>query len=320
MSSTRVRSSETTSLTTPGSLSKETSDGRATLTSSPAQSIFQNSTAQMSSSAISYSIVTAAFFPPITTVYTNPAAQPYSNDTFPFLIPFGIDQLCDIFGPTCQAGSIAVPKLAGSNLTSTVTLACSSYLSSQSSYLFYNAKSTFLSEPVLQSEYPQDWAAKFGRSPQCTSYQQRWSAAESESSAGPWTFSECSDGNSIGALPINTSLNLIYPTQVPPGAALLSMPDCCNMDCLVDVPSYRLYYFADPKATARCRSNETAVYGLNSRSGLGGSMGSRSGFVHAKRAADNSTVPASHPVSMTPASPDGSTTVVSGHTLFVLPS
>ena len=53
---------------------------------------------------------------------------------FPYIIPFGQTQECDIFGLACQTGSITV----GMDLTTatiTTVLPCSSYLTAQSSYL-----------------------------------------------------------------------------------------------------------------------------------------------------------------------------------------
>ncbi len=106
-----------------------------------------------------------------------PNTSSTSVSNFPYIIPFGQAQACNIYGPVCQTGSITV----GVNLTTATTttvLPCSSYLSAQSVHLIYE------NDPGLPAGLGQgfwsndhddgsdlsDWVVSFGQSPECYSY------------------------------------------------------------------------------------------------------------------------------------------------------
>lgn len=197
---------------------------------------------------------------------------------FPYIIPYGQSQECDIYGPVCQVGSITV----GVNLTTASTsteLPCSSYLTAQSNYL----------ENFGFFDTPKDWRLNFGRSPECKSYAEGLVK-------GQYDVSGCGDQNTV----IQTTAGWdgspsdSNPPQLPPGIAGYFSPyytgSCCG-NCSLVVPEVRLYYFPD-STTPICQSNQTS----NSSSTLSAREFEKR--VHSLVA-------------------DGSIAVVSGHTLLV---
>jgi len=198
---------------------------------------------------------------------------------FSYIIPYGQTQDCDIYGPICQTGSITV----GVNLTTVTTttiLQCSSYLSAQSTYLgAENADfQDFYNGGWRELPSLRDWGISFGQSPECKTYVEAMRQ-------GRYTISVCGSSNSI-----LTSTPGLYFSQLPPGIERYFSPEsgtCCG-NCSVDIPEVRLYYF--PDKTVDCHQNLTS----NTTSILlGQNLDKR---IHSLVA-------------------DGSTAVVSGHTL-----
>ena len=132
---------------------------------------------------------------------------------------------------------------------------------------------------------PVDWAINFGHSPECRSY-----AADFQN--GIYTRSGCGDRETV--IPATdwgeTQGGIQYPAEFPPGAkqsySHVYVGSCCG-NCSLDVKEVRLYYFPD-RTTANYQNNQT----VNSSSTILG-----------KRVQSLVT--------------DGSTAVVSGHTLLV---
>lgn len=164
-----------------------------------------------------------------------------SNSSFSYIIPFGQTQDCNIYGPTCQTGSITV----GVNLitaTTTTVLPCSSYLSAQSSYL---------NEGNDEEGFPGggqgSWDSNFGQSPECRSFAEAWGR-------GTFTFSNCGSIKTA----TQTAAGWLLP-QVPPGVPQYFDPRyqgaCCG-NCSLDVPAVKLYYFPD-NASIDCHNNQT---------------------------------------------------------------
>lgn len=174
---------------------------------------------------------------------TSPSGSRFkTNSGFPFIIPYNQTQECNIFGPICQTGSITV----GVDLTSTITttsMPCSSYLTSQSSYI-----SHFNFYPdAIKPYWPFEWLEGFGRSPECSSYADVWR------SQGKYTFSSCGSNDAV----VPASQGIVLPHQVPPGV-LRQIPfqvyECCG-NCTLHVSEVRLYYFRDE--TSYCQANQT---------------------------------------------------------------
>ena len=174
------------------------------------------------------------------------------NRGFPFLIPYNQPQECKIFGPICQTGSVTV-EVNLTSTTTTTTMPCSSYLTSQSSYI-----SNFNYFPdAIKAYWPAEWQAGFGHSPECTSYADIWE------SQGKYTFSNCGSNDAV----VPASLGVILPPQIPPGVLRqiqFQVYKCCG-NCTLDVPEVRLYYFRDETGTTNndsCQTNKI----LNSQS------------------------------------------------------
>ena len=211
--------------------------------------------------------VTASILNVSSQLFPNTSSFDFSN--FPYIIPYGQTQDCNIYGPVCQTGSITV----GLNLTTATTntiLPCSSYLSAQFAHVEYLQYEDFIQiYPAVNdsSELAQvladygwldnellpplrDWNINFGRSPECRSY------AEAMRS-GKYTFSECGGSNTV----ISASAG-VYPSEIPPG--LVRMFDgyikgtCCG-NCSLNIPAVRLYYFPD-NSTINCHNNQTSEY------------------------------------------------------------
>ena len=184
---------------------------------------------------------------------------------FPYIIPFDNTQDCDIYGPSCQTGSITV----GVNLTTATTttvLPCSSYLSAQAAYLIYEndpPSQSFFDPPwegqvdeMVEGSDLEKWNVKFGQSPQCRSYVETLSQ-------GGYILSGCGTTNAIiqtaGDPDFGSSPDSNYSSQLPPGIVRFFSPDyvgtCCG-NCSLDIPEVRLYYF--PDQTTECHYNQTA--------------------------------------------------------------
>lgn len=182
--------------------------------------------------------------PPSLTTDVSFAAGP-----FPYIIPFDQSQQCDIFGPICQTGLITVGVSLASS-TTTTTLPCSSYLTSQADYLLSAKLESGGHITLLEAR---EWLTSFGRSPSCKSY------AEVHRDEGQYTFSDCGSENAI----IQASEGFSLPTQIPPGVVDRFRPldyACCG-NCTLIVPEVRLLYFPDP-AAPQCgdqSSNSSAI-------------------------------------------------------------
>ena len=181
--------------------------------------------------------------------------------SFSFAIPYDQTQACNIFGPTCQTGSIVVgvgPISAndGANVTGTTTLSCSDYLTAQSSYL-----ARFTGFPGQNLPYfPTSWATLFGRSPECTSY------ARVRQERGSWTFSNCRGHETVDAASYQ---NAFLPPQIPPGVLRhheFADWNCCG-NCSIAINEVRLYYFPERGANESCPSNQTGTLQARSSSG-----------------------------------------------------
>ena len=203
----------------------------------------------------------------------------------PYIIPYNNTQMCNIYGPVCQTGSITVAVNLSTTTTNTV-LPCSSYLSTQSDYLSELTGDV----PELVFDMPNDWLVGFGHSPECRSYAQEYKS-------GRYAIAGCGNQDTV----IFQSPGMLddpwgdaYPTQIPPGVVRHFDPAnlglCCG-DCAVNITEVRLYYFPDSN-TPDCHYNQTS----NSSSVL-------SSTVVGKRV--HSIID------------DGSIAVLSGHTLLV---
>ena len=172
---------------------------------------------------------------------------------FPYILPTGTNQACNIYGATCQPGSITVSSVASDCHASMVTVPCSSYLASQSTFLataYWGQTDQVVAKPWLTS-----WRAGFGRSPECHSFQD---ILQKAGNGGRWTFSECMGDESVGSATMSGAV----PPQVPPfveNQAYFQEWECCG-SCYLDTPDVRLYYFEENDGP-RCRSNLSATAG-----------------------------------------------------------
>ncbi|MCJ1424628.1 hypothetical protein MMC29_002516 [Sticta canariensis] len=125
---------------------------------------------------------------------------------------------------------------------------CSSYLTSQSSYI-----SNFNYFPdAIKPYWPAEWKVEFGRSPECSSYAEVWR------NQAKYTFSNCGSNDAI----VTASPGIVLPHQIPPGV-LRQVPflvyECCG-NCTLDVSEVRLYYFRDEAGnSSHCQANQTLV-------------------------------------------------------------
>ena len=176
--------------------------------------------------------------------------------------------------------------------TTTTVLPCSSYLSAQSTYLGYlnDPLDPGYSEELWDNGYHSNtdlgnWIVKFGQSPECKSYAEAMSK-------GQYTISQCGSRNTV--LQSAVSSDNFYPSQIPPSVDRYSYPDalgwitCCG-NCSLDIPEVRLYYFPDESAVCdnRTTNNTLALPARNLEK-----------RIHSLVA-------------------NGSTAIVSGHTLYV---
>ena len=199
--------------------------------------------------------------PSTTALIANASDQVHPNTSsksvFSYIIPFGHKQDCNIYGPICQTGTITV----GVNLTTATTttiLPCSSYLRAQKAYLEYKNYPDLLADDYLWQDHQRyiddpvlvDWDTNFGQSPECRSY------AEARAQ-GKYTFSGCGSSNTV------IQASEVVPSQIPPGLVRYGDPGstagtCCG-DCSLDVQEVRLYYFPD-KMTVDCQQNRTSNF------------------------------------------------------------
>ena len=173
----------------------------------------------------------------------------FSAGPFSFIIPYGQSQQCNIFGPICQTGHITVGVSLASS-TTTTTLPCSSYLTSQAAHLL---SGKLESGGVITLQDALEWLTAFGRSPECRSY------AEVYQNEAQYTFSDCGTRNTI----IQASQGFSLPTQIPPAVVDRFRPldyACCG-NCTLIVPEVRLFYFPDQVAPqcAGQPSNSSAI-------------------------------------------------------------
>ena len=213
---------------------------------------------------------------------------------FPYIIPYGQTQECDIYGLVCQTGSITVGIDLNTTTTTTV-LPCSSYLTAQSNYIvgigqYQNDGQEMQWVGGMMTGILGTWAASFGRSPECTSFAQAFRNSR-------YTFSDCGSRNTIFSTQVfwDWGDSFGYPPQIPPGLARYydgyEMSSTCCGDCTLDFSELRLYYFPDGNSTD-CQYNGTS----NSTSAFTvGNLGKR----------------------MQSLIPDGSTAIVGEHTLYV---
>ncbi len=178
---------------------------------------------------------------------------------------------CNIWGPLCQTGSIAV----GVNLTTTVkvtTVSCSEYLSAQAE----SACPGYLADRGRGDYRPprDDYQTSFGRSPECKYYADHF--VKEGGPVGPYSNPVFSDDfNPLiapsGSLTLsNCGSNQPRPPAyyTPPGVSNSVVgfggPGydyyCCG-DCSLRIDEIRLLYFPGPK-TSNCFIN----HGLTSPS------------------------------------------------------
>ena len=190
------------------------------------------------------------------------------SEPFSFYLPYSTSQACDIYGPLCQTGSITVEVSLTDCARSMTTMPCSSYLSSQSSYLkafAFDALYVKETQPHLSVVLPPEgWVSGFGRSPQCSSYRDAYIQSLLPS------LKTC-DGVRPFA-PLNGTSAF---AQLPPGfqpshdfkSTKLSQ-GCCGK-CQFKVNRVRVLYFPDPKATLHCASLNRRIGSV----GVSGSLG-----------------------------------------------
>ena len=228
--------------------------------------------------------------PSTTNSSANLSIQPFNSTSsstvlpFSYIIPYGISQECNIYGPICQTGSITV----GVNLTyatTTSVLPCSSYLKAQSQYLQPPDDSGYDIIVDGTNNWPNDWLPHFGRSPECKSYAEAYSRQQ-------FTFPGCSTSSVIHLPNQAPEEDPSYPWQIPPGVIRRFSPEytgyCCG-NCSLNLTEVRLYYFPDSTITD-CHNNTS--------------------FNHSSVLSSEILVKREHSLIG-----DGSIAVVSGHTL-----
>lgn len=231
--------------------------------------------------------------PPITALIANASQSSlnssstgdsdFSYTEFSYIIPYDKPQDCNIYGPICQTGSITIDVNLTTAITSTV-LPCASYLSAQSSYVtdlgrigcFRQSYAGDDGDPLIS------WQKKFGESQECRSYAQAMKK-------GQYTISDC--GSNTTVIQVDLLGGFDSPSPIPPGVSQELCEDhnftCCG-NCSLDIPEVRLFYFPD-KNHVDCQNSQTS----NLTSITSAPIQKR---VHSLVA-------------------DGSTAVVSGHTL-----
>ena len=192
-------------------------------------------------------------------LFTNISSTSLSG--FPYIIPYGQTQDCDIYGSPCQTGLITV----GVNLTTATTstvLPCSSYLSAQFTYVW---NQTYFGVPTQDNpatgnkgegwgnDEGDPWGTNFGQSPQCRSYAEAMGRGQS-------TFPDCATSNT--SIQTDGGPPAIDLLQNYPGLVRYFDPDdtdvtgtCCG-NCSLFIPEVRLYYFPE-KSAIECHNNQT---------------------------------------------------------------
>ena len=189
-------------------------------------------------------------------LFSNTSSQNVSSTSasaFSCIIPYGQTQDCDIYGSSCQTGSITV----GVNLTTTTTttvLPCSSYLSAQFTYLWNQTEFGIptLGNPATGNKGEgwangegDPWSTNFGQSPQCRSYAEALGRGQS-------SFSDCAVSNT--SIQTNGQTSAIDLLSNYPGLIRYFDPfdtdvnGTCCANCSLDIPEVRLYYFPDKSA------------------------------------------------------------------------
>lgn len=134
---------------------------------------------------------------------------------------------CDIFGPLCQTGLIAIEVNLTTAVTTT-TMPCSSYLSAQSTY-----EALLIKDNLRDIDY----MTSFGRSPRCTSFAQNLFHS---------TYSQCN--NASGTL---LNIRSYWPAGVSNNAQNFGPEFLCCGPCQVVVPQIRVFYWP-PGLSSNC--------------------------------------------------------------------
>lgn len=176
------------------------------------------------------------------------------NFSFPYAIPYGTSQSCDIFGPLCQPGFVTLSSTGSDRLLSPTTVPCSSYLSLQKSYI------NGIARDEVTAQVP-DWDTIFCRSPECWSFGEIHESLNSPSFT--WTYSQCEGKESIYNVDLaDSSRGLRLPAAFPPrvvrGKEIITKLPCCG-GCAIEAADIRLYYFRDQGASEYCSSRTRQV-------------------------------------------------------------
>ena len=125
-----------------------------------------------------------------------------------YIISYNVSPPCDVFGPICQPGFIIIGVILGECHYTFITVPCSWYPASQSTYL------SGFKQPdhpgAIFPHWPAEWSSGFCRSPQCRSF----ASVYQEGPSPTWTFSGCPTNEAIGT--IDFSKNVPLPSQIPP--------------------------------------------------------------------------------------------------------
>ena len=217
------------------------------------------------------------------------------DSIFPYEIPYGTTQSCDIFGPTCQPGFITLSSTGRDSRLTLATLPCSSYLSSQKSFV------NGIAPDDTTAKVP-EWDAIFGRSPEC------WSFADIHLSLNvssfTWTYSQCENRKTVYTVGLTDprrglKMPAAFPPRVVRGKDIIVDLPCCA-GCAINAADIRLYYFRDQAAIDYCHSQGRKVVVPSEM---------LNGTANITRASESF---ATHAVSLPP---NESIAVVSGHTL-----
>ena len=216
------------------------------------------------------------------TTTTSSKAAPWAGDP-PFIFDLKSSMIgsCDIFGAICQTGTIEA-KLNFTTTISTTTVACSDYLTAQA-WAMINT----LLVPHLDRE---EYATKFGRSPQCTAFLERiasiralhgattsfpinptdtkfnsayYSSIQLEDySLAGYTLSDGSQippkPTPLAGCPANASLfdDNLFPGGIHHHPGVGRDWDCCGW-CNLDVPELQVFYFPEELEVLNSGHNAT---------------------------------------------------------------
>ena len=227
--------------------------------------------------------------PPASNLQKNGLPGPLTP--FSYYIPYYTSQSCNIYGPTCQTGSITLNvSLDDTCQTTATTLPCSSYLASQAQYL--RAFDYDIKQPH-ESQLPAEWQQHYGRQPECYSYSQALSNLTSINLKGCPAQADVRPENNVTVPPV---IPPVYPAGHDENHPIEGI-ECCG-NCFFMVPRVQIYYFPQSTASAYCEK-----------------MGRRIGSVHVRDTW--SALPGFQPIAnsnnitMKPIT----TIVVDGHTL-----